>query len=103
LFKNILHFLKKKEDSLFFNYNLLMFTITQHEIRHLILACLRFAISFLLLRSSCTVHCLEAYGDECRGAGGFWRTYSAPDLATPEAFDANPSLGTVGSCAHRNS
>lgn len=27
-----------------------------------------------------------------RGAGGLWRTYSAPDLATPHAFDANPSL-----------
>jgi len=27
-----------------------------------------------------------------RGAGGFWRTYQAQDLATPEAFDADPSL-----------
>lgn len=27
-----------------------------------------------------------------RGAGGYWRTYSAPDLATPGAFAANPSL-----------
>jgi len=27
-----------------------------------------------------------------RGAGGFWRTYKAPELATPEAFDDNPSL-----------
>ena len=27
-----------------------------------------------------------------RGAGGFWRTYSAPDLASPEAFAENPSL-----------
>lgn len=27
-----------------------------------------------------------------RGAGGLWRRYSAMDLATPEAFDADPSL-----------
>ncbi|XP_035678658.1 NAD-dependent protein deacylase sirtuin-5, mitochondrial-like isoform X1 [Branchiostoma floridae] len=27
-----------------------------------------------------------------RGAGGFWRTWQAQDLATPEAFRANPSL-----------
>ena len=27
-----------------------------------------------------------------RGAGGFWRTYQAQQLATPEAFDENPSL-----------
>ncbi|KAJ8679398.1 hypothetical protein QAD02_015185 [Eretmocerus hayati] len=27
-----------------------------------------------------------------RGAGGFWRKYKAPSLATPEAFSANPSL-----------
>ena len=27
-----------------------------------------------------------------RGAGGLWRKYSATDLATPEAFKANPSL-----------
>jgi len=27
-----------------------------------------------------------------RGAGGFWRTYQAQELATPEAFSANPSL-----------
>lgn len=27
-----------------------------------------------------------------RGAGGFWRTYQATDLATPQAFQANPSL-----------
>lgn len=27
-----------------------------------------------------------------RGAGGFWRKYQAQNLATPEAFDANPSL-----------
>ncbi|KAL0099200.1 hypothetical protein PUN28_020047 [Cardiocondyla obscurior] len=27
-----------------------------------------------------------------RGAGGFWRKYQAPSLATPEAFAANPSL-----------
>jgi NAD-dependent deacetylase sirtuin 5 len=27
-----------------------------------------------------------------RGAGGYWRTYQATDLATPEAFKANPSL-----------
>ena len=27
-----------------------------------------------------------------RGAGGFWRTYQAQELATPEAFDENPSL-----------
>ena len=27
-----------------------------------------------------------------RGAGGFWRTYQAQDLATPEAFHQNPSL-----------
>lgn len=27
-----------------------------------------------------------------RGAGGFWRTYRATDLATPRAFRANPSL-----------
>ncbi|XP_012252975.2 NAD-dependent protein deacylase sirtuin-5, mitochondrial-like [Athalia rosae] len=27
-----------------------------------------------------------------RGAGGLWRTYQAPNLATPEAFAANPSL-----------
>ena len=27
-----------------------------------------------------------------RGAGGFWRSYRAQDLATPEAFEMNPSL-----------
>ena len=27
-----------------------------------------------------------------RGAGGYWRTYQAQQLATPEAFAANPSL-----------
>ncbi|XP_076302980.1 LOW QUALITY PROTEIN: NAD-dependent protein deacylase sirtuin-5, mitochondrial-like [Lasioglossum baleicum] len=27
-----------------------------------------------------------------RGAGGFWRKYQAQSLATPEAFEANPSL-----------
>ncbi|GES64358.1 SIR2 family histone deacetylase [Aspergillus terreus] len=27
-----------------------------------------------------------------RGAGGLWRTYEATDLATPEAFEANPDL-----------
>jgi len=27
-----------------------------------------------------------------RGAGGFWRTYKAQDLACPEAFEENPSL-----------
>ena len=27
-----------------------------------------------------------------RGAGGFWRTYQAQDLASPEAFQQNPSL-----------
>ena len=27
-----------------------------------------------------------------RGAGGFWRTYQAQQLATPEAFAENPSL-----------
>lgn len=27
-----------------------------------------------------------------RGAGGFWRTYQAQDLATPEAFEEDPSL-----------
>ncbi|KAB8263865.1 DHS-like NAD/FAD-binding domain-containing protein [Aspergillus pseudonomiae] len=27
-----------------------------------------------------------------RGAGGLWRTYDATELATPEAFDANPDL-----------
>lgn len=27
-----------------------------------------------------------------RGAGGFWRTYQAQDLASPEAFKHNPSL-----------
>ena len=27
-----------------------------------------------------------------RGAGGLWRRYSATDLATPEAFDADPGL-----------
>lgn len=27
-----------------------------------------------------------------RGAGGFWRTYQAQDLATPGAFDRDPSL-----------
>lgn len=27
-----------------------------------------------------------------RGAGGFWRTYQATYLATPQAFKANPSL-----------
>jgi len=27
-----------------------------------------------------------------RGAGGFWRTYQAQNLATPEAFNRNPSL-----------
>ena len=31
-----------------------------------------------------------------RGAGGYWRTYSAPDLATPQAFSTDPSLGIVG-------
>ena len=28
----------------------------------------------------------------CRGAGGYWRTYQAQQLATPESFAANPSL-----------
>ncbi|KNG85488.1 putative SIR2 family histone deacetylase [Aspergillus nomiae NRRL 13137] len=27
-----------------------------------------------------------------RGAGGLWRTYDATELATPEAFEANPDL-----------
>lgn len=27
-----------------------------------------------------------------RGAGGFWRTYEATELATPEAFEENPGL-----------
>lgn len=27
-----------------------------------------------------------------RGAGGFWRTYDAVDLATPEAFESHPDL-----------
>ncbi|KAL3470769.1 DHS-like NAD/FAD-binding domain-containing protein [Aspergillus californicus] len=27
-----------------------------------------------------------------RGAGGLWRSYDATELATPEAFDANPDL-----------
>lgn len=27
-----------------------------------------------------------------RGAGGFWRTWQAQQLATPEAFESNPSL-----------
>jgi NAD-dependent SIR2 family protein deacetylase len=27
-----------------------------------------------------------------RGSGGFWRKYQAQNLATPEAFTANPSL-----------
>ena len=27
-----------------------------------------------------------------RGAGGYWRTYQATQLATPESFAANPSL-----------
>lgn len=27
-----------------------------------------------------------------RGAGGLWRTHDATDLATPEAFEANPGL-----------
>ncbi len=27
-----------------------------------------------------------------RGAGGLWRKYKATELATPEAFNANPSL-----------
>ncbi|KAK3707978.1 hypothetical protein QZH41_010741 [Actinostola sp. cb2023] len=27
-----------------------------------------------------------------RGAGGLWRTYEATELATPQAFDHNPSL-----------
>src|SRR4051794_559737 len=27
-----------------------------------------------------------------RGAGGLWRTHSAPDLATPGAFNADPGL-----------
>lgn len=27
-----------------------------------------------------------------RGAGGLWRTHDATDLATPEAFEANPDL-----------
>ena len=27
-----------------------------------------------------------------RGAGGLWRTYAAQELATPQAFKANPSL-----------
>ncbi|XP_023340213.1 NAD-dependent protein deacylase [Eurytemora carolleeae] len=31
-----------------------------------------------------------------RGNGGYWRTYSAPDLATPQAFSTDPSLGRVG-------
>ena len=31
-------------------------------------------------------------GQPLRGAGGFWRTFSAPDLASPEAFAQNPSL-----------
>lgn len=26
-----------------------------------------------------------------RGAGGLWRKYDAMSLASPEAFDANPS------------
>lgn len=28
----------------------------------------------------------------CRGAGGYWRRYDATQLATPEAFEAHPSL-----------
>jgi len=28
-----------------------------------------------------------------RGAGGFWRTYKAQDLANFHAFQSNPSLG----------
>ena len=27
-----------------------------------------------------------------RGAGGYWRTYQAQQLATPESFKADPSL-----------
>ena len=27
-----------------------------------------------------------------RGAGGYWRTYQAQQLATPESFEENPSL-----------
>jgi NAD-dependent SIR2 family protein deacetylase len=27
-----------------------------------------------------------------RGAGGLWRSYDATELATPEAFEANPDL-----------
>ena len=27
-----------------------------------------------------------------RGAGGYWRKYQAQQLATPESFEANPSL-----------
>ena len=27
-----------------------------------------------------------------RGAGGYWRTYQAQQLATPESFQTNPSL-----------
>ena len=28
----------------------------------------------------------------CRGTGGYWRTYQAQQLATPQAFADNPSL-----------
>ena len=58
---------------------------------------------------SCTCVCtgvLEGTGEHTaifimymciyRGAGGYWRTYSAPDLATPQAFSTDPSLGRVG-------
>ncbi|KAG8943673.1 hypothetical protein FRC04_002573 [Tulasnella sp. 424] len=31
-----------------------------------------------------------------RGAGGLWRTHDAKSLATPEAFDDNPSLVAIG-------
>ena len=31
-------------------------------------------------------------GNNDRGAGGYWRTYQAQDLASPVAFQENPSL-----------
>ena len=41
------------------------------------------------------IHCNNAPKKNVRwfrGAGGYWRTYQATRLATPESFSANPSL-----------
>lgn len=35
---------------------------------------------------------LTLYKVRYRGAGGYWRTYQAQQLATPESFRADPSL-----------